>query len=201
MFYYLNGELILAEENTCVVDCNGIGYKLTVSHLTSSKLSESLGEKVKIYTHLAVREDGVELFGFISTAEKNAFNMLIGVSGVGPKAAINILSIMTSDELAIAICSDNVKSISKAQNIGSKTASRIILELKDKVAKDYVPEKTASPSNVSKTIKDSANILEAREALAVLGYDKSSISRVLEGIDPTVDVSVIIREALKKLSR
>ena len=204
MFYYLSGELALRDINTCVIDCNGVGYKLTVSMITSESLSSKLGEKVKLYTYLAVREDGIELFGFGSNEERNAFNLLTGVSGVGPKAAMSILSIMTPDRLAMAVCTEDIKGISKAPNIGAKTAARIILELKDKVAKDMLPSSASTKDignigNVSHAA--SGNLAEATEALMVLGYDRSSVIKALGGIDPSLDVGMIIKAALKKLAR
>lgn len=205
MFYYLNGELTHRDVNMCVIDCGGVGYGLTISMITSESLSSKMGQKVKLYTYLAVREDGVELFGFGSSEERNAFNMLIGVSGVGPKAAINILSVMSPDRLAMAVCTEDTKSISKAQNIGSKTAARIVLELKDKVAKDMMHSSSSSKGlgdvgNVAH-IATSGNLSEATEALMVLGYDKSSIVKALAGIDPSLDVGAIIKAALKKLAK
>ncbi len=205
MFYYLNGELTLRDVNMCVIDCGGVGYKLTISMLTSESLASKLGEKVKLYTYLAVREDGVEMFGFGSNEERNAFNMLTGVSGVGPKAAMNILSIMSPDRLAMAVCTEDIKSISKAQNIGAKTAARIVLELKDKVAKEMLPSSVSRSSvgigsvgNIAHAM--SGNLSEATEALMVLGYDKNSVVKALTGIDPTLDVGAIIRIALNKLA-
>ncbi len=204
MFYYLNGELALRDINMCVIDCGGVGYKLTISMITSESLASKLGQKVKLYTYLAVREDGVELFGFGSNEERNAFNLLTAVSGVGPKAAMSILSVMSPDRLAMAVCTEDIKGISKAPNIGAKTAARIVLELKDKIAKDFLPssgaEKTAgSVGNVAHA--SSGNLAEATEALIVLGYDRSSVIKALGGIDPTLDVGMIIKAALKKLAR
>ena len=203
MFYYLSGELALRDINTCVIDCGGVGYKLTVSMITSESLASKLGQKVKLFTYLAVREDGVELFGFGSNEERNAFNLLTGVSGVGPKAAMNILSVMSPDRLAMAVCTEDIKGISKAPNIGAKTAARIVLELKDKIAKDFLPtsgaEKTAGSINAVHTT--SGNLAEATEALMALGYDRSSVIKALGGIDPTLDVGMIIKMALKKLAR
>ena len=106
MFYYLSGELAYRDINTCVIDCGGVGYKLTVSLLTSEAYASKLGKTVKLYTHLAVREDGIELFGFGSNEEKECFNRLTSVSGIGPKAAMSILSTMTPEKLAVAICTD-----------------------------------------------------------------------------------------------
>ena len=204
MFYYLNGTLAVLESNLCVIDCGGVGYKLYVSLITAESLSTKVDTTVKLFTHLSVREDGVELFGFGSAEERNAFNMLIEVSGVGPKAAMNILSVMTPENLAIAVANEDVKSISKAPNIGSKTAARIILELKDKVAKNMLPtgrgKKTTTVQSNSFGIK-TGNISEAAEGLMVLGYDKNSVLNALAGIDPNLDPGAIIKAALKKLAR
>ena len=204
MFYYLNGELAYRDLSTCVIDCMGVGYKLTVSQITSQSLADSVGKKVKLFTYLAVREDGIELFGFGSDDERASFNRLIAVSGVGPKAAMSILSIMTPADLAVAICTENAKAIAKASGIGGKTAARIILELKDKIAKEIsIPSldsvSTIPAAQISKA--GQKNLSEATEALTVLGYDKTSIVTALKDIDLNADVGEIIRIALKKLSR
>lgn len=204
MFYYLNGELAVRDTNMCVIDCGGVGYKLTISLITSESLASKVSQKVKLYTYLSVREDGVELFGFGSNEERNAFNLLTAVSGVGPKAAINILSVLSPDRLAMAVCTDDIKSISKAQNVGSKTAARIVLELKDKVAKDMM---TGAPVNqtlgsigaVSHAVN--GNLSEASEALMALGYDKNTVLNAIKGLDASLPSGEIIRLALKKLSR
>ena len=202
MYYYLNGELALCESGTCVVDCDGVGYKLTTSLMTSQNLSNKLGQKIKLFTHLAVREDGIELFGFESNEERACFNLLISVSGVGPKAAINILSMMSPDRFSLAVCTEDTKFISKTPGIGPKTAARIVLELKDKISKETI---TTSPSlNANITTKSttmSKNLSEACEALAVLGYDKNTILSAIKDIDPATDVGLIIKTALKKLAR
>lgn len=206
MFYYLHGDLVLRDINSCVIDCGGVGYKLTISMITSESLASKLDQKVKLFTYLAVREDGIELFGFGSNEERHAFNLLTGVSGVGPKAAMSILSVMSPDKLAMAVCTEDIKGISKAPNIGAKTAARIVLELKDKVAKDFITSASSEKSagSVGATASHAAvsgNLAEATEALIVLGYDKSSVIKALGGIDPTLDVGMIIKAALKKLAR
>ena len=205
MFYYLNGELAFRDINTCVIDCGGVGYKLTISMLTSESLATKLGQKVKLFTYLAVREDGIELFGFGSNEERHTFNLLTSVSGVGPKAAMNILSVMSPDRLAMAICAEDIKAISKAPSIGAKTAARIVLELKDKVAKDFISssaEKSLGGAGaVAQNVTAGGNLAEATEALMVLGYDRSSVIKALGGIDPTLDVGMIIKAALKKLAK
>ena len=184
MFYYLKGELDYRDINTCVIDCGGVGYKLTVSYLTSETYASKLGKEVKLYTHLAVREDGVELFGFGSYEEKECFNNLTSVSGIGPKAAMSILSTMTPDKLAVAICNGDAKAIAKSPGIGAKSAARIILELKDKMAKDMLNNAIingSSDSSASIYISNSA-FSEASEALSVLGYDKNTITNSLKKV-------------------
>ncbi len=200
MFYYVSGTLAHLEPGMCVVDCGGVGYQLTVSLLTAQAFAGKEGTSVKLYTHLAVREDGVELFGFGSDDERSTFHRLLTVSGVGPKAAMSLLSAMTPEKLALSICTEDIKGISKAQGIGAKTAARIVLELKDKMAKDFgsIPTVKTSPSSAASVT--SGNLSEAMEALLVLGYDKTSVTSVLRGMDPLTDVSTLIRQALKKLS-
>lgn len=201
MYYYLNGEITYVEAGFVVVDCSGVGYKLTVSQTTAASLSAKIGKVSKLYTHLAVREDGIELFGFATNEEKECFNRLISVSGVGPKAAMSILSTMTADRLALSICTEDTKAIAKAPGIGAKTAARIVLELKDKISKDMLSGDTSLKNlNTPPTVTVSGNLSEASEALMVLGYDKPLIQKVLSGIDPATDVGEIIRLALKKLS-
>ena len=204
MFYYLNGELAYRDINTCVIDCGGVGYKLTVSFITSESLLSKLGKQVKLYTHLAVREDGVEMFGFGSYEEKECFNRLTSVSGIGPKAAMSILSTMNPEKLAVAICTDDAKAIAKSPGIGAKSAARIILELKDKMSKEMFGSTDTAKAVLSSApsfVSNSA-ISEAAEALAVLGYDRNTVLSALKGIDPSVtDVGEIIKLALKKLAR
>ncbi len=204
MFYYLQGELAHREANICVIDCSGVGYKLTVSYITSEALVSKLGKNVKLFTHLAVREDGIELFGFGSYEEKECFNRLTAVSGVGPKAAMSILSTMTPEKLALAICTEDTKAIAKAPGIGAKSAARIVLELKDKMSKDMLNNNiiSAGKSQSAADFVPSSNLSEAAEALSVLGYDKNTALNALKGIDVSdKDVGEIIRLALKKLSR
>ena len=204
MYYYLNGELAYRDLNTCVIDCGGVGYKLTVSFITSEALMSKLGKQVKLYTHLAVREDGIELFGFGSYEEKECFNRLTSVSGVGPKAAMSILSTMTPEKLAVAICTEDAKAIAKSPGIGAKSAARIILELKDKMSKEvFSGSSDKIASSVSATSYASNSVIsEAAEALMVLGYDKNTVLSALKDIDPSLtDAGEVIRLALKKLAR
>ena len=133
MFYYISGTLALTTPTMAVIDCSGVGYKLTISANTLSKLAGKDGTKVKLYTYFSVREDAQELYGFFTEEEQLAFTMLISVSGVGPKAAIAILSVLTPEKLSLAISTGNAKEISKAQGVGAKTAARVVLELNSKL--------------------------------------------------------------------
>ena len=203
MFYYLNGTLEYREANLCVIDCGGVGYKLTVSLITSDSLVNKMNQTVKLYTYLAVREDGVELFGFGTNEERVCFNQLIGVSGVGPKAAMNILSTFSPDKFSLAVCSEDVKAISKAPGIGAKTAARIILELKDKISKDMMTLGSKIQNKSIPTPLKNSVFSEATEALMVLGYDKNTVLNALQGIDlqSMTDAGELIKTALKKLAR
>ena len=202
MFYYLSGELAHREGNICVIDCGGVGYKLTVSMITADSLLSKLGKNIKLFTHLAVREDGIEMFGFGSIEERECFNKLISVSGIGPKVALSILSTHTPEKLAFAIASDDVALIAKTPGIGKKTASRIVLELKDKLTIEGNCD-LSSTKNISASVLSAknANLTEATEALLVLGYDKATINGAIRGIDVTMDSADIIKAVLKKLSR
>ncbi|MBO5789374.1 MAG: Holliday junction branch migration protein RuvA [Clostridia bacterium] len=201
MLYYLHGELVHLEPTAAAIDCAGVAYFLTVSLNTSDTLTEKKGTMVRLYTHLQVREDNLELFGFASSDELQMFRHLISVSGVGPKAAMSVLSTLAPSKLAYAICTEDVKAIAKAPGLGAKTASRIILELKDKFAKEYMGE---TDTKLTSAIRESApkkggKLSEATEALSALGYDRSSILNALRGIDTEkLTLEEIITQALKK---
>lgn len=201
MFYYLNGKLAHCEAGACVIDCGGVGYRLTVSIITAELLREKLGTAVKLFTYLSVREDGIELFGFSSTEERSCFLQLISVSGIGPKAAMSILSIMTPDDLALAIANEDAKAISRAPGIGAKSAARVILELRDKISASMMTVSPKGSANAATAAPRGGNLAEAAEALGVLGYDRSSVQNALSGLEPTADVGELIRLALKKLSQ
>ena len=209
MFYYINGKLAHLDPTFAVLDVGGVGYKLTISGSTHSAmpphLSVSEAPNVKLFTYLAVREDDIELFGFASEEELSSFKMLISVSGVGPKAALSILTQMTPQKLAIAICTDDKKAIAKANGIGPKTAARITLELKDKLQKEAIAEADLSSSaddELVAAIGGSSKKRDAEDALAVLGYSRSEASAALRSIDiDNLELDEIIRLALKKLMR
>lgn len=201
MIYHVNGNLEYCEQGFCVVDCSGVGYKLTISDNTYQEIVGHVNEKMKLYTYLQVREDGVELCGFKTLDELNAFKLLITVSGVGPKAAMAILSLLTPDRLSMAITSEDTKAIAKANGIGAKTAARVILELKDKITKQVFTTTASSDAGVPVIVPKNSNLSEALEALVVLGYSRSDAQRALGGIDPKLEVAKIIPLALSKLLR
>lgn len=204
MFYYIMGTLEYRDATTCVIDCGGVGYKMTVSLITSESLVNKLGQKVKLFTYLAVREDGIELFGFGSNEERLCFNQLTSVSGVGPKAAMSILSVMTPDKFSVSVCTEDVKTISKAPGVGAKTAARIVLELKDKISKDMmsVSNKFDISPQVISNVSLSGKVNEATQALMVLGYDKNSILTALKDIDTSaLETADIVKAVLKKFSQ
>ncbi|MBQ7829569.1 MAG: Holliday junction branch migration protein RuvA [Clostridia bacterium] len=207
MFYYISGKLAYANPNTAVIDAGGVGYKLTISENTYNSLPprHTVDAPVaKLFTYMAVREDGVELFGFANETELSSFKMLLSVSGVGPKAAISILSLLTPERFALAVCTEDRKTISKANGIGPKTAARIILELKDKLLKETDLNEVASSSieSASSVKTNSGKLSEAQDALLVLGYSRSEALNVLKSIDTqTLELEEIIKKALKLLMK
>lgn len=207
MFYYISGKLAMANPTTAVIDAGGVGYKLTISENTYNSLPprHTVDSPVaKLYTYMAVREDGIELFGFASETELSSFKMLLGVSGVGPKAAISILSLLTPEKFALAVCTEDRKMISRANGIGPKTAARIILELKDKLLKetDLNEAANASLESVAPIKTNSGKLAEAQDALLVLGYSRSEALNVLKNIDTqSLELEEIIKRALKLLMK
>ncbi len=202
MFYQIRGQLLLNGAGFSVIDCGGVGYKLTVTTETQANIAKHLGtgEDVLLYTHLAVREDDIELFGFASTDELDTFKRLISVSGVGPKAAISILSSLTPYGLACAIADGDTKRISKAQGIGAKTAARIVLELRDKLDVSAIPSVGAGKS--APAAKTGGALSEALDALLVLGYNRNEAMQVLRSLPADVtELEEIIRLALAKLMK
>ena len=201
MIYHVDGSLDYCEVGGCVIDCCGVGYRLAISDNTYSAICSHIGERMKLFTYLQVREDGVELFGFKNADELGAFKLLITVSGVGPKAAMAILSLFEPDKLYQAICSEDTKSIARASGVGAKTAARVVLELRDKVSKIYFGSAPTSSGvgSAPAVVKGKGNLGEALDALIVLGYSRSEAQRALSGIDPTLDVEKIIPLALAKL--
>ena len=194
MFYYINGEYVEKGENFIVIDAGGVGYKIYTSLATISKMPE-YGKKVKVFTHFYVREDTQDLYGFPTNEELSMFLNLISVSGVGPKAALAILSVATPPELALAIIQKNVKIITKAAGVGPKLAERVILQLKKKIKNiDALPEEFAEA-----VVSDSGS--EAVEALVALGYSEQEAKKAIGLLDGSLSVEETIKEALKKLMK
>lgn len=201
MFYYLDGTVAEILPNLAVIDCNGVGYACKTTNQTLSTLKK--GQKGRLYTHLNVGENIFELYGFASQRELNSFKMLIGVSGVGPKAALAILSVGTPESLAMAIVTGDEKSLTAAPGVGKKIAQRIILELKDKMAKE-----TAGGLDFSGGKGAAAPVLfaskasEAAQALAVLGYSSQETAVALKGLDmENLPLEEIVRQGLKRMAK
>ena len=205
MFYFIKGNLAYLDPFFAVVEAGGVGYKLTISQNTHAQLSKSVSsDEVILYTHMCVREDGIELIGFASTEEADAFKLLITVSGVGPKAAIAILSQLSPQKLNLAICTENKKAIAQANGIGPKTAARIILELKDKLSKTFVADDgDMLDSGVAASSQGQSNKLnDAQDTLTALGYTRAEALSMLKNIDvSSLELDEIIRLALKKTLR
>ena len=198
MFYYVQGTVAHIGPYLAVIDCGGVGYACHTTNHTIAALTRD--KSAKLYTYLHVREGVFELYGFISESELNCFEMLIGVSGVGPKAALAILSSNTPEGLAMAIVSGNEKALTSAPGIGKKIAQRIILELKDKLAKGQLTASGGETFAGGVTIIPEDKTSEAAAALAVLGYTQSEIAAALRGMDmENLSLEDVIRQALKKM--
>jgi len=201
MFYYLSGMIAHIEPYLVVVDCGGVGYACKTTSYTLANLKK--GEKGKVFTHLNVREDAMELYGFGTQEELNLFQQLISVTGVGPKAALSILSTSTPANLALSIITGDEKALTCAPGIGKKIAQRVILELKDKLAKGQTINAAGeSYGGTGVTIIPENKGSEAAAALAVLGYSQAEINIALKGIDMSnLTLEQIIKQALKKMMK
>ena len=207
MIYSLNGELIELDAlgSFAVIECAGVGYKVTVTSGTLARLPSPADkpQKVRLFTHMQVKEDGVDLFGFYTKEELSMFRMLISVSGVGPKAGISILSLLSPAKLALAIQNEDAKAISKAPGVGAKTAARVILELKSKITRELpslslgggetIP---ADPAGVG-----GGKLSDAQDALLVLGYTRAEVNAALKKVNPGASLEDMIRAALAVLMK
>ncbi len=197
MFYYLSGTVGHVEPYLAVIDCGGVGYACRTTTYTLSGLKK--GEKAKLFTYLNVREDAMELYGFSTQEELNLFQLLISVSGVGPKAALSILSASAPANLALSIITGDEKALTCAPGIGKKIAQRVILELKDKLAKGQTYSAGGDTAGAAVTIIPENKLSEASAALAVLGYSQGEINVALKGVDMEQPLEEIIRQSLKKM--
>ena len=200
MFYYLEGKLFLPDLATAVIDCGGVGYRLTVSGNTRSQIAVKGGQTVRLYTYLSVREDAMELFGFYDEQELTAFTQLISVSGVGPKAAVAILSVLTPERLNHAVLTGDAKANTAAQGVGGKIAARIVLELKDKLAKALGV--TAEDLPTVPAAGGAEALSDALNALMVLGYTRGEAAAALKKVNPAgKSTEDLIKEGLMLLAR
>ena len=201
MFYYLDGTVAEILPGLAVIDCGGVGYACMTTNNTLSQLKK--GQKGKLYTFLNVGENAFGLYGFGSQNELNSFKMLIGVSGVGPKAALAILSACTPETLTMAIVTGDEKALTAAPGVGKKIAQRIILELKDKMARETAAGLDFSGGKgVPAAPLFSNKATEAAQALAVLGYSTQEVQMALKGVDvEALPLEEIIRQSLKKMVR
>ena len=199
MFYYLDGTVAEIAPFLAVIDCGGVGYACKTTNYTLSRLKK--GQRANLYTYLNVGEGIFELYGFASQNELGSFKLLLGVSGVGPKAALAILSTGTPEALAMAIVTGDEKALTAAPGIGKKIAQRIILELKDKMAKESAATGLDfSGGGAVNTTAFTSKATEAAQALAVLGYTSAEVSLALKGVDvENLSLEEIIRQSLKKM--
>jgi len=202
MFYYVDGTVSVLRQGLAVIDCGGVGYACHASQNTISKLK--VGAKARLLTYLNVREGIFELYGFIDEEEKSCFEMMIGVSGVGPKAALSILSVAPPDRLALSIITGDEKMLTQAPGIGKKIAQRVIMELKDKFSGGAVGDSSFGSSGAYAPAAASGGdkLSDAAAALGVLGYGGNEIAAALKGLDiQNLSVEDIVRQGLKKLMK
>ena len=199
MFYSVRGKLIHTTTTCAVVECGGVGYNCQTTMNTLKQIK--LGSEVMLFTYLNVREDAMELFGFATKTELETFKTLISVSGVGPKAGLSILSELSPEQVAMAIATDDIKTITRAQGVGKKLAQRVILELKDKLAKSLGTADGIPVASAAAAATVSGNVPKAIEALGVLGYTPADVSPVLAAFDSSLPVERLIAMTLRQMGR
>lgn len=200
MFYSLQGIIKVARPGLAVVDCHGVGYKCFISDTTLSSLP-AIGGEGFLFTYLAVREDAMDLFGFATEEELDFFKLLISVSGIGPKAAMAILSQFAPNQLAVCIAAGDAKAITKAQGVGAKTAQRLVLELKDKMGGLGLTAAATPEVQAVSAASANTNAADAVEALVAFGYSRSEASLAVGRLDSSLSAEDLIREGLKALAK
>lgn len=201
MIYSVNGTLLAKESAMAVIECGGVGYACRTTFTTLSQIG-SVGEKTFLYTAMSVREDAVELFGFATKQELQCFQLLIGVSGVGPKAALSILSDLTPDQFLLTVAAGDSKKLTRAKGIGAKSAQRIVMELKDKIAGESVGLLAGAESFSAMSVSGAgANVAEAIEALVTLGYSQSEVAPIVAKLDSALSSSELIRQTLQEFGK
>ncbi len=197
MFYYLNGEITLLDENLAVVDCGGVGYACHTTGFTLSKLR--VGQRARLYTYCNIREDAFDIFGFISREEQRCFELLVGVTGVGPRAALSILSAVSPERFTLAVMTQDEKTLTAAQGVGKKLAQRIILELKDKLGAAVTEVDFSGAASIGAPTAGS-HVALAQAALQELGYSGAEIAAALKGIKTEgLPTEEIVRQCLRAM--
>lgn len=201
MYSYMKGELVEILDETIVLEVNNIGYNI---HIPASMIDsfQGIGQKVKVYTYFHVKEDAMKLYGFLTRDDLNIFKLLLGVNGIGPKGALAILSVMTPDDLRFAVLGEDAKTISKAPGIGTKTAQRLILELKDKLNLADAFEMKSSHVDEETGTSVSGVKSEAVQALTALGYSSTEALKAVNNVELTAEITVeeVLKAALKQMA-
>lgn len=201
MIYSVHGQLIAKEASLAVVECGGVGYACRTTFTTLGQLG-SVGETVFLYTALSVREDAAELFGFATKQELQCFQLLVSVSGVGPKAALAILSDLSPDQFLLTVASGDSKALTRTKGIGAKSAQRIVMELKDKISGESIGLLAGSGAeSVAAVSQSSGSVGEAIEALVTLGYTQSEVAPIVAKLDPKLSASELIRQTLQEFGK
>lgn len=196
MFYYLSGTVAVLDAGLAVIDCGGVGYACYTTNYTLAKLQ--IGKSARLYTYCNVKEDVFDIYGFLTREELNCFELLLGVSGVGPKVALAILSVMTPDQFTLAVMTQDAKTLTMAQGVGKKMAQRILLELKDKLAGAQM-ELSGAQMDVASPVRGS-KMAEATAAMASLGYSQQEIAQALKGVNvEQLSLEEIVRQALRAM--
>ena len=201
MFYSLTGKIIHTDEQSVAISCGGVGFRCATTQNTLDMLRKNNNDEVTVFTYLNVREDALDLFGFYTQQELDAFKLLISISGVGPKAALAILSQLTPDSFAVAVSSGDAKAITAANGVGPKLAQRIIMELKDKIFNvSFISEESSVVSSAVSSVNKTSNTAEAIAALAALGYSQTEASVAVSKLSPELSVEELIKGALKNMT-
>lgn len=200
MFYSITGKVVYSDTQSVALETGGVAFKCSTTLTTLKKIGER-GNTVTLYTYLNVREDALDLFGFYTEQELECFKLLLSVSGVGPKAALSILSELTPEKLALSLATGDSKAITKAQGVGPKLAQRVVLELKDKLAKGLELPADSPEIHAAGLAAAEGNAAEAVSALVMLGYTQSEAALAVSKLDGALPVETLIKQALKQLAR
>ena len=197
MFYYLEGTVTLMEPGLAVIDCGGVGYACSTTTYTLAGLK--LNARARLYTYCSIREDAFDIYGFSTKDERDCFLRLLAVSGVGPKAALSILSILSPDQFRLAVITQDEKSLTRAAGVGKKVAQRILLELKEKLGAAELPDTSSGGGGV--TVTHGSAVAEATAALVSLGYSQTEIGAALKTVEgaETLTAEQLVRQALRAM--